>query len=395
MGDNVSSEIGTPYLPPLSKPSSSVYGAGNKGYTAGDQRFVSIQLHVNKRRRRRRGRKENASTLSKTQRVLHVLKYGKVNDYIHPREIDPFWGILYKQYEYLCYREYIYRHYLINTEVPYSDEDIIEMCNIINVIEKRKRELLLYMTNFMNLLYGSVLKNRFYGWAKKYGEEFISLFSFLVMKNLSRLQFDISKTRCSVYFYQMLWLGGIGLTKDISDRLKKEKTKCDEGNRGSSIFSYDCMEFDDYADGVANIDEMVEQTKFSADTVLGIIEEDEGYTTELVEFNEFTVEGKIDNSGRRFLTFVDDKSSEESAEESVVTRGDRDKDENTIMGMLKRLLVKLDIPLDFIYNASDKDINKLGKHIRKSLKRGRSINLTDEERRVIRNMFGKDVQKMI
>ena len=47
----------------------------------GDQRHIFIQLIVNKRRKRRRGKGETPHTMTLQDRVNYVLKNGKIIDY--------------------------------------------------------------------------------------------------------------------------------------------------------------------------------------------------------------------------------------------------------------------------------------------------------------------------
>ena len=223
----------------------------------GDQRHAYVQLKLNKRRHRRTGKAESAFTLPILERVYHVFNYGKVVDYIHPREIDPYWGILYRQFEYLTYCETIYKYKIEHSYHKLPNIELLLLFETLFEMEKYKKDLITYMLQFMQLLYGSVMKNRFWGFSKKYGEEFISMFKYLVLKNIKELKFDVSKTRCSVYYYQLLWLSGIGLTNDIRDKYKREKLKNDENNRGTAIYSKTNKQNDYYNDVDNNYDNNV------------------------------------------------------------------------------------------------------------------------------------------
>jgi hypothetical protein len=70
------------------------------------------------------------------------------------------------------------------------------------------------------------------------------------------LRFDIDKTRCSVYFYQAFWLGGLSVINEIRKKLYTEKNISPNFNRGNKLFSLE--EFEDF-DNIDFVSQYIEE----------------------------------------------------------------------------------------------------------------------------------------
>ena len=392
--------------------------AFNNENNYGDQRHIFVQLTLNKRRHRRHGKTETPYTLPILERVYYVFNNGKIIDYIHPREIDPYWGILYRQFEYLTYCETIYRYKIENN---YNDIPKVELNLLFETLfkmEKYKKDLVQYMLQFMQLLYGSVMKNRFWGFSKKHGEEFISMFKYLVLKNIKELKFDVSKTRCSVYYYQLLWLSGIGLTKEIREKYKREKLKNDENNRGTTLYS----KTNKYNNGYNEVEVKLDAYNVKTDEDVDLCDKlsslkqnisneynniyNEYYNSDDyaandenifgdITLNDFTIESKhnaidsdIHTTQHANTLFIINEIKVPLDETDIIADGEPD-EETQRLNVVNKLLIKLDISPDLIYKITDKEIIKIGKHLRKTIKKGK-IKFTDTEIKLLQKYFKND-----
>jgi len=183
----------------------------------GDQRYIFLQTKANNKRKKRRGKKTHKHTLPIRERAMHILITGKIKDYTHPREVDPFWDIIYRQYEHLVYSDLYLRSVIkqyCRDEINWDSSSLEVLQKTLEIVHSRKIGLLTYLTNFMFIMYGSVMRSRFYGWLQ-YSQKFTSKFNEVTMNLLYRLKFDANKTRCSVYYYQAFWLCGLSIISEI------------------------------------------------------------------------------------------------------------------------------------------------------------------------------------
>lgn len=339
----------------------------------GDQRVVFIQLTSNGRRLKRKGRKRLKCTLSLKERVCHVFCTGKLKDYTHPKEIDPFWDILYRQYEALVYIEIYYRRSIKYQTEPLTDEEIYTIYKTLCLIRSYKKMLVHYLHNFMYLMYGSVMSRRFYGWTK-YMDRFISSFKELSVKNINYLKFDANKTRCSVYFFQAFWLHGLNIVNDITN-YRKKRYCTGEGTDGGDNWVFD------------NIDEdnMFYDENFTSflisDTDEEIVEEPE---VSVVEEKEKIVICECSEDFDFDAVLEDEDKENHNPEKRLVQIDNEDKD-NEAKEIIREILFKIGLPSDYLYNAEDRQIKKIGKLIRKKLK-DNELNLTDAQFALLREV---------
>jgi len=191
-------------------------------------RLVAVQIRANRKRQKRRGKKLKKPKVGLLSRVVHLLSTGKLLDFTHQKEADPFWSVLYRQFERLQQLDWHIRALLKNIHL--TEEIANELTGLLLLISRAKQELLTYMMNGLEIQYAAVMNSRFYGWKHRY-DEFRSAFASLAAENICKLAFDPEKTRPSVYFYQAFWLRGIGITKDISEEISTNREVQDRYKR--------------------------------------------------------------------------------------------------------------------------------------------------------------------
>lgn len=212
----------------------------------GDQRpcVAQVEKLKNKRRDRRPSAKRVKPTKPLEERVKHVLATGKLLDYTHPSEVDPFWDKLYKQFEYLQYLTDYYKACIAQSNLDLSDNELNEIVKDLHILKQYRAMYLKYLMSGLQLLYGSVMNKKFYGWFHSV-HRFVERFNEEALMTLSRLRFDPDRTRCSVYFYQVFWLSGLAVKNEISEELNPdyndEISITDEKLRGGTVTPFDSM----------------------------------------------------------------------------------------------------------------------------------------------------------
>jgi hypothetical protein len=351
----------------------------------GDQREIIIQLVANNRRKKRKGKGIRESVHPVEFRAMHVLENGKIVDYTHPKEVDPYWGSLYKQYEYLVYIETYYRMCLKQgSSRETTHEDDVFNLQIFQQIEQHKKTLTRYMMNFMSMMYGSIMNTRFYGWMR-YADDFTSMFNEAALSAIRGLRFDINKTRCSVYFYQAFWLCGLSMIAQISERLKSEYQNDVDLDRGSKTFS------------TANCDnETVEEMFFENSS--GVIDSYETIGAYFEKSSEETESNAVDSPSDVSIFDLGCASAGGIVDNSLVDPSCTAEAEliqnceasicESLTEFLARLLAKFGIGIDYIYKATDQSLVKLGGFIKKKIKKGEVI-LTEEELDLINKILSR------
>lgn len=322
----------------------------------GDQRRIHVQLIKNKRRLKRKRKKRKKSTKPLEDRVISVLQYGKIKDYTHPKDVDPFWGVLYRQYEFLVYMDIYYRNTLTNSNVYLDDTMLLDTYNSLTYIQEQIQLLLTYMMNFMNVLYGSVIQSRFYGW-KYYIDEFVSKFNEVAIVSLRKLKFNVDQTHCSVYFYQAFWLSGLAITNKISDDLKKNYSDESELNRGNAHLVADDT----------TTEELYEE--YGSDALYNL--------ASLHEDNNPIKEVHIPRKQAK------DTTCPSSVPDTVACTHNEDYE---IFCTLKKLLHQVGMSNISIYDLSNKKLLKLGRLIKKKLKNGEIV-LQDADKELLVKFF--------
>lgn len=325
----------------------------------GAQRRVHVQLTTNKRRLKRGRKPKIKSTVNLHDRVSYIFKNGAIQDYTHPKEVDPFWGVLYKQFEYLVYIDMMYRDSLKRSNHHFTIDEIKEIVQELTYIQAYKDLLLKYMLNFLNVMYGAVIQSRFYGW-KYYIDEFISKFNEVAITSLKKLRFDPDQTMCSVYFYQAFWLSGLSITTKITSSLTNQ--------------------YDDA------IQVLSDKSKVHPEVEYDVLLEN-GTSDQFEKMSDSTGvplnSEEIEEAG---VGLYEDTLHDES---SFNTNENNDSDFE-IMCCLKKILHCLNISLTELYSLSDKDIRSVGRRVKREIQKG-SIVLSTHERDIVNNMFQKKV----
>ena len=337
--------------------------------TAGDGKYCFVQLKLDKRRRRRNKTKPNEHTKPLWDRVSYILKYGTTCDYTHPREVDPYWKKLYELFELLTYYEKSYVISLDKANYPISKSELLFHITQIIKISKIKKDIVFYLMNFLELLYGSVLKNRFYGWKNKYGSEMVSLFKEISLEKINKLTFNSNQTRCSVYFYQIYWLSGLVFTKNIRTELAKKYLSHEDQNRGQRVFNED-EDFISNLPSTINLDDPESIEEESEEEIEIIKEEDKSEHTDGFNEDHFNIEN---------TNF--DKTTHPLSETPHSIQENKE-------NLAYSILAKFNISKDWLYKANEKQIGSLGKKIKNLIKKN-LVQLSKEEEEFLKKILNK------
>jgi len=283
---------------------------------AGDQRHIMIQVTKvdNKRKQRRGSKKRKQATKPLEERVFHILSTSKLLDYTHPSEVDTYWDKLYRQYETIIYLEAYYRKALANCNIQLGSKELLQIQLDLDYFIRLKKMYLRYMLNAFYIQYGSVMSKKFYGWLR-HMKRFTARFTDEALKSITTLKFDVDRTRCSVYFYQIFWLTGLVVKNEITNELNQ-------------------LTFDD--------------------------------TLSLDNKKYYSAEAKMNNS-----QLYNEHTYNFSTEDS-------DLREVKIREFMKQLLEQLGLGIGVITNLNNAGFNALSSHIRKAIKEGK-VNLTREQ----------------
>lgn len=358
----------------------------------GNQRYIFIQQKINKRKRRKKWSKPHKHKLNLYDRASAILKTGNFLDYIHMSEIDPYAMHLYKIYEYYCYLEKKILYYIKEHEDILSNENNLKIIiDFFIHIYKIQNSLLTYIYNFISAVYRIVLKNKFYGWRNYYTTEFAPLFERLIIENIKNLQYDVNKCKMSVYFFQIFWLSGIGLTKKISTYLKAEYNNIEENNQKIKIFSDKNTLYEhDNNDEIETLDiddnEWINTYQSNENIKLispeNNIEKIEDDKNELSEYH-------IPESSSKIIEI----SLNDLELENILIDNNNDNNEDIIIDkseiyekITDYILSKLNINKDYIYNLSEKELEIFATSIRKQIKKNK-IKLSENVINEIKNLL--------
>jgi len=332
----------------------------------GDQRFIFIQTVTNNKRRKRAGKKTHKCTLPTRERVMHVLVTGKIKDYTHPKEIDPFWDILYRQYEYLVYSEMYLRSTIKEScceDIGINSGCLDVIITTLEAIERQKAALVTYMANFMFLMYGSVMKSRFYGWMH-YSQKFTSKFNEVTIQLLNRLKFDANKTRCSVYYYQAFWLCGLSIIGEIRKQLT---TTCNlEVDMDRGTLSIPVNSRQDYKKKVKDIRTNSEAVVHNRLKKLEEIQRLEKETGEQVVTDE-----------------------EKSPEDILIENEGEEGRQVRLKSILSKILQQIDISTDALYTSTERSLLKIGRFIKQKLKKG-TLDISEDDLLFLKEQYLSD-----
>jgi len=363
----------------------------NTNVNHGDQRRIYIQLHVvNKRRKKRTGKKRKTSKLPLEYRVIHILDNGAIADYTHPKEVDPFWDKLYRQFEFLCYVDIAYRNTLKNYDDYINEEELESIIRDLTIIREYKLLIMANMMNFMTVMYGSVIQSRFYGW-KYYIDDFVSKFNEVAVTNLKKLRFNPEQTRCSVYFYQAFWLSGLSIIGKISAKFKQQYNDDSSLNRGSILFSSEDKTFEEIleegdSESLDSIRKSIMIRENSLDDEIKDVAENKSEKEIKKEEDEINKD-LLEKQKEKELRAIDYEITPEQQWE----RKEENQQDLKLHYVLKRLLDKINVPIDYLYKTTDKGINKLAKIIRQKISNGQ-ISLNSKEKELLSEIFTKKIK---
>ncbi|MFB6076318.1 MAG: hypothetical protein ABEK17_04195 [Candidatus Aenigmatarchaeota archaeon] len=337
---------------------------------AGDQRTIFFQSKVNNKRKKRKGKKKNEHTLPIKERAIHILLTGEIKDYTHPKEVDPYWDKIYRQYEYLSYIEMYYRTILKNfcLDNEITNQEINVIYTTLHSIQKKKSEMISYLVNFMFIMYGSVIKSRFYGWTQ-YSNLFTSKFNEVASELITKLKFDPNKTRCSVYYYQAFWLSGLSIINDIRKELCTTCNLTVDMNRGSLSIPLD-------KEGMVTkkIKEADEEDNIFDEDMTKMIDETNNIST-------FFEEGKEENETSETKNEMQEHTTKDNIEYQTpeeIVNSDDDWRQERVKVILQKLLTQLNISVDSLYRSTNRSIIELGKFLKKKLQKS-EIDISEEE----------------
>jgi len=339
----------------------------------GDQRFIFIQTKANNKRKKRIGKKRNKHTLPERERVMHILVTGKIKDYTHPKEVDPFWDILYRQYEHLIYSEMYLRssikQYCID-EIDFSSDSIAVLLKVLQVIKEKKLQLITYLSNFMFIMYGSVMKSRFYGWMQ-YSQKFTSKFNEVSIQLLNKLKFDANKTRCSVYYYQAFWLCGLSIIGDIRKQLT---TTCN-------------LEMD-MDRGTLNIP--MDSKKETKKKIEGENTYAHSIYEELQSMQKMYHNMKVeDDADKEYIESIKIETGEEKSPEAILMENDGILDrQDRAKKIISDLLQQIDLTTDSLYKSTERSLLKIGRFLKNKIKKG-AININEDDLSFLKEQYLK------
>lgn len=325
-----------------------------------DQRIVSVQTKPDKRRQKRRGKKLKKAKLGLLTRVVSLFREGKIRDFTHQREVDPFWSLLYRQYERLTFLEIQLKIFIKRTIL--RPEQIDAIAKLFSLISDTKKRLLFYMVQALEIQYAAAVNSRFYGW-KRYYSEFKSLFTEIALSNIARCTFDCNKTRPSVYFYQAFWLGGLSITGDVMQVVNQQKELEDKYKRL-------CKD-----KNAQQPEEILEDTNISAGHEPSSNSNHQKQETE----EDFSEPIKDDYQ----FVLADEVVEDACPFEQIDTINRQTKAQEVVA----KLLYQCGFPPDVIaHSQSKRELLKLARTIKRKLKNG-EIRLSDQDKQVIETII--------
>jgi len=340
-------------------------------------RYGYVQLKVNKKRLRKKSRVyDNLNEENREERVLYLLKTGRLLDYTHPSEVDEYMKYIYILYEYSNIMQRLFINDFYNSHILHGKkikkEDLKELIYVIKLYEGIKRKTIEYMLNGIKIIMGAVVKNRFYGHRRIWWELF-NVFTETFLFNITHMRYDVNKTRMSVYFYQSFWLSGLTYLKRREEIIKERERYLHfpeyyNENRGLKILSKldeNIENFDDINDSINNND---------------IYEENKDNDREIDRYDNVSESDSNDNiieEGEDYSNITDERIS---IEEDVQRKVDIEK----LRYIISKILIKLKIDINTLYEMDEKKIEQLGKRIKSEIEKGK-IKLSEEEFQFIKN----------
>ena len=375
-------------------------------FTLGMNIPIFVQTTLNAKRKKRRGKKVSLSSKPKLPRVVHILKTGKLKERTHYREVDPYWGVMWRQYEYLRYME-IYLKKIISSAIDNgtldlsneTDYEIYESyITLLKELTKHKKKLVHWLFNALHIQIGGVLSSRFYGW-KEYSDKFVGRFYEIAADLIQKLRFDIDKTRCSVYFYQAFWLGGLSVVNEIRQRLYNEKSVTPNFNRGSKIFSLDDFEDIDNIDFISQYVEGFSDYTHSthSSTQPTTIDEELPTTTNpdlsTSSSSNKSVEGSCELDSNEIILSNEELDTFEATTNTEYDEHDEYQLKLKAIDVLRKILQKANIPLNILYGSNSESrqnniIKIVASRIKKKLQQ-KEIQLTNEEKQILSLYLGR------
>jgi len=341
-------------------------------------RYCAIQLKVDKKRLRKEGKVLNKSRDRLHERVIYLLERGRLKDFTHPSEVDKYLKPLYEMYEYLTVLEYLLKHDFYKSQLYHRSirhyDDIKYFLIVYHALNKVRRRILFYMLNGIKPIMGVVAKNRFYGKRRYWGELF-NLFTETFIENISKLRYKPEKTRLTVYAYQSFWLAGISKVKKIeADDEKYVLFPEYIENRGLRILST----IDE------NLESLIENLPHRFRHELNPTSDEVDEQTDEGDEQTTNVE-KADDDEKKDDVKIDETLMMQSDDftDSVHSSIDHDK----LRAIMAKILFKLKIDPNKLYDMSDRKLHQLGRKIRKLIESGQ-LDITEEELRFLKTYMG-------
>ena len=352
----------------------------------GDQRYIFIQTKANNKRKKRIGKKIHKHTLPVRERAMYILITGKIKDYTHPKEVDPFWDTLYRQYEHLVYSELYFRsivkQYCID-DIKLSASAINVILKTLKAIEVKKFALVTYLTNFMFIMYGSVMKSRFYGWMQ-YSQKFTSKFNEVTVQLINKLKFDANKTRCSVYYYQAFWLCGLSIIGDIRKQLTTTCPLDVDMDRGTLTIPIHSK-----GDVKKNIRGTTLETEENPEvfeklrTLNNISSSNE--ENRIVDIDETEQDRERKYKSKHTLIEMNDDEKKENPEKLLFEQESIDKQSRS-KAIIQDLLTQMDLSIDSLYKSTERSLLKIGRFLKQKIKKG-TIDINEEDLAFIKKQY--------
>jgi hypothetical protein len=365
------------------------------------KRNYSVKNYIKKKEIENRKKIRHKKRYDLETRLGWIFKTGKTIDFTAMEEIDTWFLPLWKQYEYLTYLEIYYKYSLLKaiekgilTNKDFENEKFIEdIKTVLEEIRKRKKELIKYMFNGINIIYGSVLKNKFGKW-KSLRNVLTSKFLEITIENIKKLKYNTEVARPTIYFFQSFWLGGLSLINKIKEERKRRKLRIEDEK------NYEEFKFNDRGNKlISNYKEFIEELNLEHDTILELEEKENQYITEdeaelLKIYNNEEIENKYSldelleysNNNETILNLNDVKNSSISSDDDnyIMSKEEIEKIRLKTIEIVRKLISKAGIDINMLYSTFEK--------VNSDTASKRKIELF---RKIIKNKLGNDIFKYL
>jgi len=336
---------------------------------------IHIQTKYNRKRLRKRGRKHH-KRIKEFKEVLYAIfeKY-QIIDHIAPAEIDPYWTWIYKYYEIIKFiKLYLVKSIIFDDKIIFWD-NCNEIKEILTFLYNIENQLYNYLCGYFELLVRLTLKKRFWGWGFYFDELFYPEMWTTCIELLKSLSFDCDRAKPSVYFVNSCWFKGLQISKEILEKLKKEKQVYFDYNKGRIVFNEEELSkseidindktFEECLEDINTVD-LLEELKNYFKSEKSIYEDSIQYYDKLIE-NEKNIKSKNNEE----ITF---KTNEilytKSIEDQII--------ENEKITNVNKILTKI---MHYFNLTSLEEVYKNLSYIKENIK---NIKFSEEEKEIIK-----------